>query len=75
MIPGTLSHLELMWATPANQHLLKRLTAFARVILFDKRGLPDARYAEIPGIDHYVADSATQDFIANTIEQFRHGGA
>jgi pimeloyl-ACP methyl ester carboxylesterase/DNA-binding winged helix-turn-helix (wHTH) protein len=38
MIPGTLSHLELMWATPANQHLLKRLTAFARVILFDKRG-------------------------------------
>jgi pimeloyl-ACP methyl ester carboxylesterase/DNA-binding winged helix-turn-helix (wHTH) protein len=38
LIPGTLSHLEILWATPANQHLLKRLTAFARVIVFDKRG-------------------------------------
>ena len=38
MIPGTLSHLELLWATPSYQHLLERLTAFARVILFDKRG-------------------------------------
>jgi pimeloyl-ACP methyl ester carboxylesterase/DNA-binding winged helix-turn-helix (wHTH) protein len=38
MIPGTLSHLEFFWATPSNQHLLKRLTAFARVIVFDKRG-------------------------------------
>ena len=38
MIPGTLSHLEIFWATPAYRHLLKRLTAFARVIVFDKRG-------------------------------------
>ena len=38
MIPGTLSHLEFVWATPFNQRLLKRLTAFARVIVFDKRG-------------------------------------
>ena len=38
MIPGTLSHLEFFWATPSYQHLLKRLTAFARVIIFDKRG-------------------------------------
>lgn len=38
MIPGTLSHLEFLWATPAFEHLLKRLTTFARVILFDKRG-------------------------------------
>jgi DNA-binding winged helix-turn-helix (wHTH) protein len=38
MIPGTLSHLEIYWATPAYRHLLKRLTAFARVIMFDKRG-------------------------------------
>ena len=38
MIPGTLSHLEFLWDTPSNQHLLKRLTAFARVIVFDKRG-------------------------------------
>jgi DNA-binding winged helix-turn-helix (wHTH) protein len=38
MIPGTLSHLEIYWATPFFQHLLKRLTAFARAIVFDKRG-------------------------------------
>jgi len=38
LIPGTISHAELMWEVPSNQHLLKRLTAFARVIVFDKRG-------------------------------------
>jgi pimeloyl-ACP methyl ester carboxylesterase len=38
LIPGTLSHLELLWEVPSNEHLLKRLTAFARVIVFDKRG-------------------------------------
>ena len=38
LIPGTLSHVELPWEVPSNEHLLKRLTAFARVIVFDKRG-------------------------------------
>ena len=38
LIPGTLSHIEMLWERPSNQHLLKRLTAFARVIVFDKRG-------------------------------------
>ena len=38
LIPGTLSHVELLWERSSNQHLLKRLTAFARVIIFDKRG-------------------------------------
>jgi pimeloyl-ACP methyl ester carboxylesterase len=38
LIPGTLSHVELTWEMPQNEHLLKRLTAFARVIVFDKRG-------------------------------------
>src|SRR5437660_9265010 len=38
LIPGTLSHLELTWEVPSNEHLLKRLTAFSRVIVFDKRG-------------------------------------
>jgi class 3 adenylate cyclase len=38
LIPGTLSHVELLWEVPSNEHLLKRLTAFARVIVFDKRG-------------------------------------
>jgi pimeloyl-ACP methyl ester carboxylesterase len=38
MIPGTISHVEMLWEVPSNKHLLKRLTAFARVIVFDKRG-------------------------------------
>src|SRR5262245_53047712 len=38
LIPGTLSHAELFWEFPVNQYLLKRLTSFARVIVFDKRG-------------------------------------
>src|SRR5215471_8113097 len=38
LIPGTLSHVEMFWEFPVNQYLLKRLTSFARVIVFDKRG-------------------------------------
>src|ERR1700737_2593574 len=38
LIPGTLSHAELYWEFPINQYLLKRLTSFARLIVFDKRG-------------------------------------
>jgi pimeloyl-ACP methyl ester carboxylesterase len=38
LIPGTISHVELLWDLPINEHLLRRLTAFARVIVFDKRG-------------------------------------
>jgi class 3 adenylate cyclase len=38
LVPGTLSHADLYWEFPINQYLLKRLTAFARVIVFDKRG-------------------------------------
>jgi class 3 adenylate cyclase len=38
LIPGTVSHVELYWEFPPNEYLLKRLTSFARVIVFDKRG-------------------------------------
>src|SRR4026209_763536 len=38
LIPGTLSHAELYWEFPINQYLLKRLTSFTRVLVFDKRG-------------------------------------
>src|ERR1700693_2617451 len=38
VVPGTVSHVELYWELPINEYLLKRLTAFARVIVFDKRG-------------------------------------
>jgi pimeloyl-ACP methyl ester carboxylesterase len=38
IVPGTVSHAELYWDLPANKYMLTRLTAFARVIVFDKRG-------------------------------------
>lgn len=38
LVPGTISHAELYWDFPPNRHLLERLTSFARVIVFDKRG-------------------------------------
>src|SRR5580700_11578073 len=38
LVPGTVSHVELYWELPTNEYLLKRLCAFARVIVFDKRG-------------------------------------
>src|SRR5262249_61248263 len=34
LIPGTLSHVEVLWDLPLNRYLLKRLTSFARVIVF-----------------------------------------
>src|SRR5499425_1180916 len=56
LVPGTVSHVELYWELPANEYLLKRLAAFARVIVFDKRGqgLSD-RVAELT-IEERVGD-------------------
>jgi class 3 adenylate cyclase len=38
LVPGTTSHVELYWELPVNAYMLRRLTSFARVIVFDKRG-------------------------------------
>jgi class 3 adenylate cyclase len=39
LVPGTLSHVELLWGEKSYaRQLLQRLRAFARVIVFDKRG-------------------------------------
>jgi pimeloyl-ACP methyl ester carboxylesterase len=38
LIPGTISHVELLWEVPVYEHLVGRLTSFARVIVFDKAG-------------------------------------
>ena len=38
LIPGTLSHVELYWEFPPNAYIVKRLSSFARLIVFDKRG-------------------------------------
>jgi pimeloyl-ACP methyl ester carboxylesterase len=37
-VPGFVSHVELFWDEPSVVHFLRRLTSFARVVLYDKRG-------------------------------------
>jgi class 3 adenylate cyclase len=37
-IPGFVSHLELAWDNPSIAHIFERLSSFARLIVFDKRG-------------------------------------
>jgi pimeloyl-ACP methyl ester carboxylesterase/class 3 adenylate cyclase len=38
VVPGSVSHVELMWDFPGYGDVLRRLTDFSRVIHFDKRG-------------------------------------
>lgn len=38
MIPGFVSHVEMMWEIPTVAHMLERFGSFARVIRFDRRG-------------------------------------
>jgi pimeloyl-ACP methyl ester carboxylesterase len=56
LVPGTLSHADLYWEFPINQYLLKRLTAFARVIVFDKRG---------QGLSDRVAEQTVEERIGD----------
>lgn len=38
VVPGFVSHVEMIWEVPTAVHVLERLASFGRVILFDKRG-------------------------------------
>ena len=38
LVPGFISHLEVIWSHPEAVHYLERLGSFARVISFDRRG-------------------------------------
>src|SRR5271166_2125931 len=37
-VPGFVSNLDLAWESPAQAHFFSRLSAFSRLILFDKHG-------------------------------------
>ncbi len=37
-VPGFISNLEVHWEDPGYNHLIRRLSAFTRLIMFDKRG-------------------------------------
>jgi class 3 adenylate cyclase len=38
LVPGFISHVELVWTVPSRAEMLERLATFSRLILFDKRG-------------------------------------
>jgi pimeloyl-ACP methyl ester carboxylesterase len=37
-VPGFVSHVELYWEDPAPARFLRRLSSFARIVIYDKRG-------------------------------------
>ncbi len=37
-VPGWISHVEYAWEDPSYADFLRRLSAFSRLIMFDKRG-------------------------------------
>ena len=57
LVPGSLSHVELGWDTPPYARTYRRLSSFARMITFDKRGtgLSD-RSAELPTLEERMDD-------------------
>lgn len=38
LVPGFVSQVELLWEEPEVARFLRRLTSFARLLVFDKRG-------------------------------------
>jgi pimeloyl-ACP methyl ester carboxylesterase len=58
IVPGFISNVEESWENPSAARWLERLSRFARVIIFDKRGtgLSD-RAAELPGMDQRMDDA------------------
>ena len=57
LVPGFISHLELLWESPLYARLNERLGSFARVITFDKRGTGMSdRPPELPDADRRMLD-------------------
>jgi pimeloyl-ACP methyl ester carboxylesterase len=56
-VPGFISHLDLMWESPRTARVWRRLSSFARLILFDKRGtgLSD-RMGAMPTLEERMDD-------------------
>ncbi|GGA58442.1 LuxR family transcriptional regulator [Nitratireductor aestuarii] len=58
-VDGFISNLEVQWEDPGFNHLANRLSAFSRLILFDKRGtgLSDrGDPTELPGLQTHMDD-------------------
>ena len=57
VVPGYISNLDHVWDEPGLAHFLSRLSAFSRLILFDKRGtgLSD-RLGDLPTLEERMDD-------------------
>jgi pimeloyl-ACP methyl ester carboxylesterase len=66
LVPGTVSHVELYWELPANAYLLRRLAAFSRVIVFDKRG---------QGLSDRVADQTLDERVGDVLAVMNAAGS
>ena len=54
---GSITHLELMWDQPEIARRMRRMARFARVILFDRRGVGlSDRIAGVPSLEARVED-------------------
>jgi len=57
LVPGSVSHLEVLWDEPRVSRFLRRFAAFCRLIIMDPRGLGlSDRLTEIPTMEERVAD-------------------
>ncbi len=81
MVPGFPSHLEVAWQQPRIAYLYRRLAAFSRLILLDKRGsgLSDrVSPGDLPGLEQRVDDlTAVLDAVGSeraTLLGFSDGG-
>jgi class 3 adenylate cyclase/alpha-beta hydrolase superfamily lysophospholipase len=55
-VPGFVSHLEILWELPSWVRLVERLSSFARVIVFDKRGQGLSDRTGVPPTLEDIAD-------------------
>jgi class 3 adenylate cyclase len=57
-IPGMLSHVDLAWENPKYRRFMERLSSFARVLVYDKRGcgLSDP-VSEPPSVEERIDDT------------------
>jgi DNA-binding SARP family transcriptional activator/pimeloyl-ACP methyl ester carboxylesterase len=55
-VPGFVSHLDMWWDAPTDR-LVRRLAAFSRLILFDKRGMGLSDRPASVDVEHWVADA------------------
>ena len=56
LVPGFVSHLELLWDEPGLAHVIERLGSFSRLIRFDKRGTGMSDRVAVASIEERMDD-------------------